>query len=63
MSLASEEESDPGARPQVEAQESLIKVNQSGTPLKDVNNSTESDIDKEVNDSNNELGVFPHWLN
>ncbi|XP_028792259.1 uncharacterized protein LOC114748069 [Neltuma alba] len=59
----SEMASDTGASLLAEPQESLMKINKSGSPLKDMNNSSESDVEliksvtEEVNDANNELGT------
>ncbi|XP_028805694.1 uncharacterized protein LOC114760601 isoform X4 [Neltuma alba] len=59
----SEMASDTGASLLAEPQESLMKINKSGSPLKDMTNSSESDVEliksvtEEVNDANNELGT------
>ncbi|XP_054813044.1 uncharacterized protein LOC129313725 isoform X2 [Prosopis cineraria] len=57
------EASDKGASLEAEPEESLVKINESGSPLKDMNNSSESDVElsksiaKEVDAANNESGT------
>ncbi|XP_054791632.1 LOW QUALITY PROTEIN: uncharacterized protein LOC129297304 [Prosopis cineraria] len=63
MPLVSGEASDKGASLEAEPEESLVKINESGSPLKDMNNSSESDVElsksiaKEVDAANNESGT------